>query len=145
MRDQPYKIRQKVVDDVIVLEVTGRLDLPPDGRDSLLALVEQRLQEGHRNFLLNLSRIRMVTSLGVGGLINLLRVVASHEGVLKLLEPSFSVRHILRVSKLEGLFETFQDEAAAVSSFAQADGSSTAGSPVVKKKSGGRRSTKEFG
>jgi anti-anti-sigma factor len=142
MTEQPYKIRQKMVNDVVVVEVTGRLDPPADGRDGLLALVEQRLQEGYRNFLLNLNRIRMVSSLGVGGLINLLRVVVSHNGALKLLQPSFSVRHILRISKLEDLFETFQDEAVAVSSFAQAE---TAKSPVASKKSRTRRATKEGG
>ena len=142
MTDQPYKIRQKMVGEVVVLEVTGRLDPPADGRDGLLALVEQCLQEGYRNFLLNLSRIRMVSSLGVGGLINLLRVVVSHDGALKLLQPSFSVRHILRISKLESLFETFQDETAAVSSFAS--GSETR-SPVANKKSRTRRATKDGG
>jgi anti-sigma B factor antagonist len=117
--EQPYKVRQKLAGKVVVLEVTGRLEAVPDGRDGLLALVEQRLQEGRKNFVVNLSRVRMVTSLGVGGLLNLLRVVGGNDGALKLLSPSFTVRQILRVSQLETLFEIFEDEAVAVSSFDQ--------------------------
>jgi anti-sigma B factor antagonist len=119
MVNSPYKLREKVVGDVVILEVTGRLDLPSDGHDGLLTAVERRLQEGRMNFLLHLGRVRMVTSMGIGGIINILRVLEGRGGALKLLAPSFSVRHLLQISKLESLFEMFDDEALAVSSFAQ--------------------------
>jgi len=119
--NQATRIRTRRVGDVAVLEVSGRLD-PAFGPDPLLEAVEKLLGEGIKHYLINLSRVNFISSLGVGSLINVLRRLSTSEGRLKLLKPSFSVSRILSVSKLEGLFETYMDEEEAIRSFAPTAG-----------------------
>src|SRR5262249_41065492 len=58
------------------------------------------------------------SSTGVGSLIKSYRAVLKKKGRLKLLSPSQSVRNILTISKLDGVFEIFSDESEALKSFA---------------------------
>jgi anti-sigma B factor antagonist len=113
---QQCKIRTRTVGPVAVVEVSGRLD-PGYDRDGLLRATEKLIKDGTRRFLIDLSRVTFITSLGVGALLNTLQLVTTHEGRLKLLNPAHCVRTILGVAKLDGLFEVFADEDEAVRSF----------------------------
>lgn len=107
------RIRTRVINpEVAVVEVSGRLD-PGFERDGIYRAVEKLLAEGWRTILLELSRVTLITSLGVGSLINVLRLVTSQDGALKLVNPSLSVRKILSVSNLDSIFEVYvtEDEA----------------------------------
>jgi anti-anti-sigma factor len=95
--------------------VSGRLD-PGFERDGIYRAVEKLLAEGWKIILIDLSRVTFVTSLGVGSLINVLRLVTSQEGRLKLVDPSLSVRKILTVSNLGSVFETHTTEDEALES-----------------------------
>jgi anti-sigma B factor antagonist len=114
--NQQCRIRTRTVGTVAVVEISGRLD-PGYDRDGLLRATEKLIGEGMRRFLLDLSRVSFITSLGVGALLNMLQLVTQHEGKLKFLNPAHCVRTILSVAKLDGLFETYTDEDEAIRSF----------------------------
>ncbi len=103
------RIRKKMMGDVAILEINGRLE-PYEEGDELVSEVERILKEGTNRIALNVQRVSFISSLGVGSLINSLRLVQKKEGALCLVNPSYSVRQILDVSKLSSLFAIFGSE-----------------------------------
>ena len=109
MMRRPTKVISRKTDSVRIIKITGRLD-PGDGPDQLF-------QEDEVSFLLDLRSVTYISSTGVGSLIKAYRSVLKKKGQLKLLSPSQSVRNILAISKLDGVFEIFSDESEALASF----------------------------
>lgn len=120
---QMCHIRTRVINPAVaVVDVSGRLD-PGFERDGIYRAVEKLLAEGWKTILIDLSRVTLITSLGVGSLINVLRLVTSQEGELKLVNPSLSVRKIMLVSNLDSVFEMYATEDEALESLDKSPGS----------------------
>ena len=118
-----YITRQS--DDVTILDLTGRLSLGeavafgPGSGLILSETVRELAQKGQKNVLLNLAGVTYVDSSGVGQLVGAL-TSAGRQGVsLKLLRPNTQVLDLLKLSKLDTVFEIFEDEPTAVASFSR--------------------------
>jgi anti-sigma B factor antagonist len=118
MMRRPTKVISRKNGDVRIFKITGRLD-PGDGPDQLFEMVQRFVEENEVNFLLDLRSVTYISSTGVGSLIKCYRTVLKEKGQVKLLSPSQSVRNILAISKLDGVFEIFSDESEALASFAE--------------------------
>jgi anti-sigma B factor antagonist len=116
MMRRPTKVISRKADSVRIIKITGRLD-PGDGPDQLFDMVQSFGEEEETQFLLDLRSVTYISSTGVGSLIKSYRSVLKQKGQLKLLSPSQSVRNILAISKLDGVFEIFSDENEALASF----------------------------
>lgn len=116
MMRRPTKVISRKADAVRIIKITGRLD-PGDGADQLFEMVQGFVEEDELDFLLDLRSVTYISSTGVGSLIKAYRSVLKKKGHLKLLSPSQSVRNILAISKLDGVFEIFSDENEALASF----------------------------
>ena len=110
-------------DDVTILDLTGRLSLGeavafgPGSGVILSETVRELAKKGQKNLLLNLSGVTYVDSSGVGQLVGAM-TSARNQGVsLKLLRPNKQVLDLLKLSKLDTVFNIFEDEATAVASF----------------------------
>ena len=120
MMRRPTKVISRVADAVRIIKITGRLD-PGDGPDPLFDMVQRFAEEEDEvHFLLDLRSVTYISSTGVGSLIKCYRSVLKKKGLVKLLSPSQSVRNILAISKLDGVFEIFSDEGEALASFKNA-------------------------
>lgn len=113
---RPTKVISRKTDSVRIIKITGRLD-PGDNADQLYEMVQRFVEEDEIDFLLDLRSVTYISSTGVGSLIKSYRSVLKQKGHLKLLSPSQSVRNILAISKLDGVFEIFSDESEALASF----------------------------
>src|SRR5687767_13099721 len=116
MMRRPTKVISRKVDSVRIIKVTGRLD-PGDGPDQLTEMVQGFVDKDETEFLLDLRSVTYISSTGVGSLIKCYRSVLKQKGHVKLLSPSQSVRNILAISKLDGVFEIFSDEKTALNSY----------------------------
>ena len=116
MMRRPLKLASRKAGPVRVVKVSGRLD-PGDGPDQLADMVQEFLNKDEIDFLLDLRSVTYVSSTGVGSLIKTYRAVLKKKGKVKFLSPSQSVKNILSISKLDGLFEIFSDERTALASF----------------------------
>ena len=116
MMRRPTKVISRKTGPVRIIKVTGRL-YPGDGPDQLWELVQGFTEEDELNFLVDLRSVTYISSTGVGSLIKCYRSVLKKKGSFKLLNPSQSVRNILAISKLDGVFEIHSDEAEALASF----------------------------
>src|SRR6185369_16963978 len=118
MMRRPTKVISRKNGDIRIIKITGRLD-PGDGPDQLFDMVQRFAEENEIHFLLDLRSVTYISSTGVGSLIKCYRTVLKQKGQVKLLSPSQSVRNILAISKLDGVFEIFSDEAEALASFSE--------------------------
>ena len=64
-----------------------------------------------------MAEVPFIDSSGIGGLIKSFSRVKGEGGRLKLLKPSQTTRQLLSITGLLSVFETFDDEAIALSSF----------------------------
>jgi anti-sigma B factor antagonist len=116
MMRRPTKVISRKQGDVRIIKITGRLD-PGDGLDRLFEMVQKFVEEEEIEYLLDLRSVTYISSTGVGSLIKCYRSVLKQKGHVKLLSPSQSVRNILAISKLDGVFEIYSSESEALASF----------------------------
>ena len=116
MMRRPTKLVSRKVGSVRVIKINGRLD-PGDGPDRLTEMVQEFVGEDEVDFLLDLRGVTYISSTGVGSLIKSYSSVMKKKGRVRLLSPSQSVMNILTISKLDGVFQIFSDEKAALESF----------------------------
>ncbi len=104
--------------EVVVISVVGRLTMA-DGCLDLREKVRDTVERGLKNLLLNLSEVPYVDSAGVGEVMAAKKAMERRGGRLRLLQPSQPIRDLLRTIRLDGYLESFDDEAAAIRSFAE--------------------------
>ena len=100
-------IKPRVINDVVVLDMKGRLwvlDLPL--RDKTQALLEQ----GCRFFVLNIAEVDYIDSSGLGQLISIWTSVRSKGGNVVLLNATSKVQRLLVTTRLQVIFDIFDDE-----------------------------------
>lgn len=109
------EVRQ--VQDVVILDLKGRLTAG-FGDQILREAIDELLAEERKKILLNLSDVAFVDSAGIGELVSGLKTARRFGADLKLLNVGERVYSTLDMARLLPTFETFQDEAEAVGSFA---------------------------
>jgi len=101
---------------VSLLLLSGRL-VDGHGDRQLREAVEVLLRSGRVRIVVDLSEVSTIDSGGLGELVASARRVAEAGGALKALHPRERVKRVLDVAKVLPLFEVFETEAQAVSSF----------------------------
>ena len=101
---------------VAVVELDGRIMLG-DGASLLRETVEQALDAGHKNVLLDLEGVDYIDSAGLGELVGCNKLARSREANIKLVHLQKKIKGLLQITKLITMFETFTDENEAVQSF----------------------------
>jgi anti-sigma B factor antagonist len=105
------EIRQ--VDQVIILELAGRVSvLDTVFRQVALDLI----QNGERYFVIHLANVSYLDNSGLGLLCWLYTVARNRGGDLKLLKPTYRIKKLLNITKLDSVFEVFEREADAIAS-----------------------------
>jgi len=102
---------------VTVVDLSGRIILG-DGSALLRTTIRGLLADERRKILLNLADVDYIDSSGIGELVSGYSAVKNQGGDLKLLQLTKKVRDLLQITKLYTVFEVFDDETAAVRSFA---------------------------
>ncbi len=110
-------IATRNVHGVTILDIQGRITI---GKESAMIrnTIRGLVQSGQRNLLMNLADVRTVDSTGIGELVSSYTHVADQGGALKLLHLTKRTRELLAITKLLTVFDSFEDEAQAVASFA---------------------------
>lgn len=109
-------VSERTVGAVTVLDITGQVTLN-DGADQIRDKVKAVLQEGKKQVLINLAQVSYMDSAGLGELVQAYSTVSKQKGSLKLLSPTKRLKDLLIITKLATVFDSFDDEQAAVASF----------------------------
>ena len=108
-------IIERTLNDVTVLDLDGNLAL--DENAQFRKHVTAAIDAGARKLIVNLARVKYMDSSGLGELISCYTALQRVSGRVKLLHLSNRLQHLLVITKLTTVFETFDSEPAAVSSF----------------------------
>lgn len=109
-------VSERAVGKVIILDVSGNVTLS-DGAEQVRDKVRSILQQGNKFVLVNLAKVAYMDSAGLGELVQAYSTVAKQGGKLKLVSPTKRLKDLLVITKLATVFDSFDDEDAAVASF----------------------------
>ena len=112
-------IKQRTSSDVTILDLTGRLwilDLP------LRDLMSGLLNDNKRHFVLNLAAVDYIDSSGLGQLISIWTSIRNKNGHMTILNPNKRVQRLFDITRLNSIFEVFENEAAAIEKVLNASG-----------------------
>jgi anti-anti-sigma factor len=113
-------IEERPSGNVVVLDVGGRLTIEAAGSLCLTARVRRLLQEGRKQFLLNLAAVPYVDTTGLCSIVEAYVTTTREGGSLKLLNVTARVRTVLAITRLLTILEAYESEEDAIASFGSA-------------------------
>ena len=114
------QLSERTVGDVVIIDVSGKITLTDGGDAMLKDKVRSLVHQGRKKMILNLGDVSYVDSAGLGELLQAYATVSKNGGALKLLKMTKRIKDLLAITKLLTVFETFDSEAEAVTSFSAA-------------------------
>ena len=105
------RVTSRILSSVVIVDVSGRLCFL---ETSLRKHINELLDEGHLEFVLNLADVPYIDSFGLGQLVSIWTSVQGKGGRLVLLRPTDHVQQLLRISKLDTVFHIAGEETQAV-------------------------------
>jgi anti-sigma B factor antagonist len=114
------KMETHIRGDVIVLECVGRLVFGDEA-----AAFRQRIKNilmGTRKIVVNLNGVEYVDSGGLGTLVGTLASTRHQQGEIKLVRPTKRVADLLRRTRLDQVFKSYENDDDAVAAFAEQPG-----------------------
>jgi anti-sigma B factor antagonist len=109
-------IGERRLGTVTVIDLTGNFILGA-AADTFRDKVRSLLQQGQKQLILNLGAVSHVDSAGLGELVSAFATTNKQGGTLKLVNLTKRLQDLLVITKLSNVFECFDDEASAASSF----------------------------
>ena len=110
------KINVRESGNVVILDLSGRIIIGEEAA-SLRETIKESLDSGQKNILLNLAEVSYIDSTGLGQFVGSFATVTSRGGQLKLLNLQKRPQELMQITKLITVFESFDNESAAVRSF----------------------------
>ena len=110
------RMTDRQVGDVDVLDIEGRIVLG-DESNSFREKVKGLLAAGKKKVILNLAQVTYIDSAGLGTLVSTFHSAKSQGATLKLVNLGSKFKEVLQVTKLMTVFDTYDNEAAAIASF----------------------------
>ena len=103
------------VGDIRVIELSGKITIGA-GDVKIRELIDQALEDGKNNVILDLGGVTAIDSSGIGEMVACY-TITKRGGQLKLMHLSPKITDILQVTQLITVFDVFDDEREALGSF----------------------------
>ncbi|MEM7106419.1 MAG: STAS domain-containing protein [Bacteroidota bacterium] len=111
------KIATKRENGVVIIVLDGDLTIGK-GETKLRNKIKELLEDGEKDILINLKDIFMIDSSGIGALLFAKSATNRAGGTVKLLHVKDKVLEVLEITRIIGVFETFDTEDNGIASFA---------------------------
>jgi anti-sigma B factor antagonist len=110
------KIETRMVDDVLVVDMIGRLDSysSGDAGDRIVSIVQGQ----HRRILLNLEKLEFLTSAGLRVILRGAKLLQVNHGEFKICSARSEVGDVLETSGFNSLIRMYDTEKEACTAFA---------------------------
>lgn len=109
-------INERRVGDVTVLDLKGRIRIG-GGTVALHKSIRCLVEEGKTQILLNLAGVTHIDSSGLGELVSSHITLSNKGGEIKLAHLTERLRELMTITKLLTVFDCYDDEPKALSSF----------------------------
>ena len=110
------KIEKRKKNNVLILDLKGKI-LFGDGIEELRTMINNAIKENEKNLLLNFAEVPYLDSTGLGEVVRSYTTLKKEGGTVKIVNLTNKVKDLLTVTKLITVFETFENEDAAIKSF----------------------------
>lgn len=110
------KATTRTTNNVDIIKLDGKITIGA-GDQQLREVIGSAVNEGKTNILLDLSGVTTIDSSGIGELVGSYTTVTNRGGKLKLLHLPAKLNELLHVTQLITVFEVYENEQEAVSSF----------------------------
>lgn len=110
------EITERQAGDITVLDMSGQIRMG-EGSGVLRSAIRTLVADGKKKVLLNLGAVRYIDSSGIGELIANYTTVSKDGGQMKLLNLTDKVQDLLVITKLLTVFDVYETEEEALSSF----------------------------
>ena len=110
------RMTDRDVSGVTVVEIEGRIVLGQES-SAFREKVKSLLVAGKKKIVLNLSTVSHIDSAGLGTLLATFHSASSQGAALKLANLDTKFKEVLQLTNLMAVFDTYDNEALAVSSF----------------------------
>jgi anti-sigma B factor antagonist len=110
------EVSRREVGDVVILDLDGKLTIG-QGDVVLRGSFVDELDVGQRKIIVNLGDVKVIDSSGLGELIRCKVTASEKDADVKLLHVNLKARKLITMAQLVGVFEMFDDEEMAISSF----------------------------
>jgi anti-sigma B factor antagonist len=114
--DVGLKVSTRKVANVVIIDIKGDIALGKHSGE-LRDTVRELLLDGHKRILLNMEEVDYVDSSGLAELVSSMTSAASRGGALKLLRIQQKLRESMRHTRIDSVFQIFNDESDALRSF----------------------------
>ncbi|MFN0107059.1 MAG: STAS domain-containing protein [Bryobacteraceae bacterium] len=109
-------LTERTKEGIIILDAKGQI-VAGDGADTLRDRLKALAEAGSVNAILNLQHVDYIDSSGLGAMVMSFSALRKKDGTLKLLNLTRRNVELLVLTKLETVFEVFDEEQNAVNSF----------------------------
>lgn len=110
-------IDTRTSDGVTILQFHGKLTIEVTAR--VREKLQDLLEAGRKNILLDLGDVSFMDSSGIGELVRSYHSIKREGGQIKLLNLTKKIQALLAITKLLTIFDCYDDEAKAIGSFAE--------------------------
>jgi len=110
------EVTERQAGDVTILDMSGSVRMG-EGSVALRNAIRGLVEQGKKKILLNLGGVKNVDSSGIGELIANFTTVRREGGQLKLLNLTEKIQNLLVITKLLTVFDAYDNESDALSSF----------------------------
>jgi anti-sigma B factor antagonist len=110
------EIMQRRQGNVVILDIYGAISMG-ESKEKFAEVMDELLSQPDTNVLVNFAGINYVDSTGIGELVGYLNKFVESNRQLKILKAHDRVRKLLQITKLDTIFEIFEDEEAGLKSF----------------------------
>jgi len=119
-----FSVHVRQADGIALVTVTGRFT--SFETKAFREVIQDLIQQGQTNVVLNLSSLDYLDSSGIGELVRNYMTVVKKGGAMKVVGLAPKVEEILKVTQLYRVFPEFPDEASALESFPGVQGTISA-------------------
>lgn len=109
-------IEERVVRGVTILDIAGKIAIGESNRQ-LHDSIKRLVAEGKNQIVVDLAKVSHIDSSGLGELVGGYTTLKAANGALKLVNVNDRVTSLMTITKLYTVFDIFDNEADAVSSF----------------------------
>ena len=113
-------INNRQVNGVVIVDLDGRIALG-ESNTQLHQALKQLVAEGKKQVVLNLAKVSGIDSSGLGSIVAGYSTLQAAGGSLKLVNLSDRVADLMTITKLYTVFDIYDNESDAVTSFGSRD------------------------
>jgi len=108
-------MKRKSTDNVEILILEGRID--QEGSEELEAVLQDCLDKGRRNILIDMMDVKHICSSALGVLVAIKRKIKDQEGDIKLVVVNESLLRLFETTMLDKVFEIYESQRECLANF----------------------------